>query len=106
MSHPWSAPAHDLPEKPAGPAYGWVDEVGWHAARREELEARCRRAPPPQAVWTPEEPRVQLPGEVAWLRPALAEAARPKPAGVAPWLFLAAGVAALGLWWTRRLPDA
>jgi membrane associated rhomboid family serine protease len=100
MSHPWSDMSHELPEKPAGVEYGWVDADGWHRATRESLEARCRAGEPPHAVWTPDAPRLQLPGEVPWLREALAGAAAGARAPRRTQLALVlVGLAALAAWW-------
>ncbi|MFL5581461.1 MAG: rhomboid family intramembrane serine protease [Gemmatimonadaceae bacterium] len=109
MSHPWSAEPQELPYKPAESEYGWVDGDGWHpAATRDALVARCRTGTPPMAVWTPEAPRVQLPGEVSWLREALAEAAgEPSARRPARIVLVVLGLVMLGAWWylDRAIPQ-
>lgn len=100
MAHPWSAAADPLPEKPAGVDFGWVDGDGWHRGTRASLEARCRTGDAPLAVWTPDAPRLQMPGEVEWLRAPLTEAAG---ASSTRWRarlgFAFAGAAAIGAWY-------
>lgn len=100
MAHPWSV-AHDpLPEKPREAAYGWVDEKGWHAATREALIARCRAGETPSAVWTPDAPRLQFPGEVPWLHEALLERSGSWSARPRTRIALAAlGMLLVATWW-------